>query len=47
MDFFLPDSGLVIQADGVYWHSNPVVYRDESLGEVQKNRRRLDSACDS
>jgi G:T-mismatch repair DNA endonuclease (very short patch repair protein) len=36
-DFYLKDFNLLIEADGDYWHGNPIKYNDESiLTEVQK-----------
>ncbi len=46
VDFYVPSSNLVIQADGDYWHANPVVYQG-SLTPGQRKRRRLDASCDS
>lgn len=42
VDFLVGD--LVIQADGDYWHANPLKYPEPSIGQL--NRRRLDSSCD-
>jgi len=45
VDFFVENAGLIIQADGDYWHGNPEVY--SSLSPLQSKRRRLDAASDS
>lgn len=49
VDFFVPVSRLVIQADGDYWHAHPSVYGEglKPLSRVQQNRLRLDASCDS
>lgn len=49
VDFLVPVSRLVIQADGDYWHAHPAVYGEglKPLSRVQQNRRRLDASCDS
>ena len=49
VDFLVPVSRLVIQADGDYWHAHPAVYGEglKPLTRVQQNRRRLDASCDS
>ena len=36
-DFYLPDFNLLIEADGDYWHANPIKYPDSNvLTEIQK-----------
>lgn len=47
VDFYLPQYQAVIQVDGDYWHSNPMVYSEESLTERQRKQRRLDNSCNS
>lgn len=49
VDFLVPVSRLVIQADGDYWHAHPAVYGEglKPLSRVQQTRRRLDASCDS
>ncbi len=47
VDFVLPDLQLVIQADGDYWHAHPDSFPTEKLTKQQRDRRRLDKACDS
>lgn len=47
VDFLLPDFGVVVQADGDYWHANPTVYLEADLTNRQRTRRRLDRSCDS
>lgn len=51
VDFLIPSSALVIQADGDYWHANPALYGVGEgllpLSKLQTNRRRLDASCDS
>jgi G:T-mismatch repair DNA endonuclease (very short patch repair protein) len=34
-DFYLPKYNLLIEADGDYWHGNPIKFNKESLNEVQ------------
>lgn len=45
VDFFVPSSNLVVQADGDYWHANPATYPTPS--RTQQKQRRLDHSCDS
>lgn len=48
VDFLIPDSRLVVQADGDYWHANPEVYpNDDNLSKSQQKQRRLDASCNS
>lgn len=49
VDFLVPVSRLIIQADGDYWHAHPAVYGEglKPLTRAQQNRRRLDASCDS
>ena len=41
-DFYLPDSNLIIEIDGDFWHANPEKYKDEELRGHQKRARRVD-----
>lgn len=36
-DFYLIEYNLLIEADGDYWHGNPIKFNKESLNEVQIN----------
>lgn len=44
MDIYLPDSGLMIEIMGDYWHTNPVSKFKEPKNEPQKNRIYKDKA---
>ena len=41
-DFYLPNSNLIIEIDGDFWHANPEKYKDEELRGHQKKARRVD-----
>lgn len=41
-DFYLPDSNLIIEIDGDYWHGNPEKYDEEHLRGHQKKAQRID-----
>ena len=39
-DFFIPESRLIIEIDGIYWHSKDVEYDD--MNPTQKHNKRVD-----
>ena len=41
-DFYLPNSNLIIEIDGDYWHGNPNKYSEEDLKGHQKRTQRID-----
>lgn len=41
-DYYLPNSNLIIEVDGDYWHGNKEKYSDEELNRSQKKARRVD-----
>lgn len=41
-DFYLPDSNLIIEIDGDYWHGNPEKYKKEDLKAHQLRAQRID-----
>lgn len=41
-DFYLPNSNLIIELDGDYWHGNPEIYKEEELKPHQKRAQRID-----
>lgn len=41
-DFYLPDSNLLIEVDGDYFHSNPMFYTEDKLTPTQKKNKRVD-----
>lgn len=45
VDFFVGGHNLVIQADGDYWHANPLVYANPSTSQLA--RRRIDASCNA
>ncbi len=45
VDFFVADHNLVIQADGDYWHANPLIYLAPSTRQLV--RRKIDASCNS
>ena len=45
VDARMPDSAVIIQWDGDYWHGNPDFY--DELDERQEKRRRLDHSQDA
>jgi very-short-patch-repair endonuclease len=47
VDFFVPSQFLVVQADGDYWHANPMFYTEDRLTPGQRKQRRLDHSCDA
>lgn len=42
-DFYLPESRLIIEVDGDYYHSNPLIYEDKELSPMQKKNMRVDA----
>lgn len=43
-DFYLPKENLLIEVDGVYWHSKDILYED--MTPTQKRNRRVDELKD-
>ena len=41
-DFYLPDSRILIEIDGDYYHSNPEKYDESKLNPMQKHNKRVD-----
>lgn len=41
-DFYLPKSNLIIEIDGDYYHSNPLIYENKTLTPTQKKNKRVD-----
>lgn len=41
-DFYLPNSNLIIEIDGDYWHGNPEMYNEDELRPHQKRAQRID-----
>lgn len=41
-DFYLPDSNLIIEIDGDFWHGNPEKYKKEELKGHQIRAQRID-----
>lgn len=41
-DFYLPDSRILIEIDGDYYHSNPNKYDENNLNPMQKHNKRVD-----
>lgn len=41
-DFYLPQSNLIIEIDGDYWHGNPEKYDKEELKRHQLKAQRID-----
>lgn len=41
-DFYLPDSNLIIEIDGDFWHGNPEKYKKEELKSHQIRAQRID-----
>lgn len=41
-DFFLPDSNLILELDGDFWHGNPEKYKKEELRGHQIRAQRID-----
>ena len=41
-DFYLPESNLLIEIDGDYWHGNPDKYQDNELRWHQRHAQRVD-----
>lgn len=46
VDFYVSSRRLVIQADGDYWHGNPIKYPAGKLSQTQRKQKRLDASCD-
>lgn len=50
VDFLIDALKVVIQADGDYWHSNPLKYGDaggKPLGKGQRRTKRIDASCNT
>lgn len=45
VDFYVPSRGLVVQADGDYWHANPRAHTN--LSQRQVTQCRLDASCNA
>lgn len=45
-DFYIPNSNLIIEIDGDFWHGNPEKYSDDELRGHQKHARRVDEYKD-
>ncbi|MGF9741430.1 hypothetical protein ABEX38_29110 [Priestia megaterium] len=43
VDFYLPEYDLVIEANGDYWHANPMQYNESNMTSHQKSRRTRDA----
>ena len=41
-DFYLPDSNLLIEIDGDYFHSNPLIYENKELNKMQIRNKKID-----
>ena len=41
-DFFIPESRLILEVDGDYWHGNPEKYKEDELKGHQKRAKRVD-----
>ena len=41
-DFFIPNSNIILEIDGDYWHANPEKYKEEDLRGHQKRARHVD-----
>lgn len=44
VDNYLSDNNLIIEVNGDYWHSNPFIFSQEKLNDIQKTRIRTDKA---
>ena len=41
-DFYLPESNLLIEIDGDYYHSNPLIYENKKLNRMQIKNKKID-----
>lgn len=41
-DFYLPESNLLIEIDGDYYHSNPLIYENKQLNRMQIKNKKID-----
>ena len=41
-DYYLPDSNLIIEIDGSYYHSDPRVVKESEMSPMQKRNRSVD-----
>jgi len=46
-DFYVPQSNLLIEVDGDYFHANPEVYTEEALNSMQKRNLKNDEFKDT
>lgn len=44
-DFYLPESQVLIEVDGSYWHSDPRIY-EKPMNVIQKRNKRVDKIKD-
>lgn len=45
-DYYLPDSRMLIEVDGSYWHSDPRIY-ENPINAIQKRNKRVDKLKDA
>jgi very-short-patch-repair endonuclease len=45
-DYYLPDYNILLEYDGVFFHADPRVYKEEDLNPMQKRNRRIDEIKD-
>lgn len=41
-DFYLPDSNLILETNGDYWHGNPIRYKESEFDEIQRKNIKRD-----
>ena len=41
-DYFLPEHRILIEIDGDFYHSNPLIYENKDLNPMQKHNKRVD-----
>lgn len=44
VDFYIPDSGVIIEALGDYWHANPLKYSESNMNKLQQKNKHRDKA---
>jgi very-short-patch-repair endonuclease len=45
-DFYIPSKNMMVEVDGDYWHSNPLIYEGKELNKVQLRNVKNDKKKD-
>lgn len=45
-DFYIPSKNMIVEVHGDYWHSNPIIYEEKELNNIQIRNLRNDTFKD-